>query len=133
MADQLSWRVTRGFHRSQPFSPGNTHDSRVLDLISTAARSGGYGFLGHLLECCGWTFAAPKFIHSQARNWLGDGSIDNLVLLFYNAKNYDRDDTGLYELLADVTGVTSEEKYSNKDINIDLVKMWSSGNTAICF
>ncbi|ETK96602.1 hypothetical protein L915_00728 [Phytophthora nicotianae] len=60
-------------------------------------------------------WSAHKFVHSQVRNRLRNASVENLVFLFFNAKNFDDDDMAFYDMLEDMAANSSDEENSNED------------------
>ncbi|ETI56822.1 hypothetical protein F443_00784 [Phytophthora nicotianae P1569] len=60
-------------------------------------------------------WSAHKFVHSQVRNRLRDASVEKLVFLFFNSKNFDGDDMAFYDMLEDMAANSSDEENSNKD------------------
>lgn len=62
-------------------------------------------------------FSAHKFVHSQARNRLQNASVEKLVFLFFNLKNFDAEDVAcsFYDSMEDMAGASSDEKTTNRD------------------
>ncbi|RAW38305.1 hypothetical protein PC110_g5494 [Phytophthora cactorum] len=64
-------------------------------------------------------FSAHKFVHSQARNRLQDASVEKLVFLFFNAKNFDNEDMAFYEMTDDLADASVDEDSSNEDSDFE--------------
>ncbi|KAE8984856.1 hypothetical protein PR003_g9189 [Phytophthora rubi] len=60
-------------------------------------------------------FSAHKFVHSQARNRLQDASVEKLVFLFFNAKNFDAEDVAVYDFIEDMADASCDEETNNRD------------------
>ncbi|KAG3074020.1 hypothetical protein PI124_g14089 [Phytophthora idaei] len=64
-------------------------------------------------------FSAHKFVHSQAWNRLQDASVEKLVFLFFNAKNFDNEDMAFYEMTDDLADASVDEDSSNEDSDFE--------------
>ncbi|KAE9039058.1 hypothetical protein PR001_g7679 [Phytophthora rubi] len=58
---------------------------------------------------------AHKYVHSKARNRLKDKSVEKLVFLLSNAKNFESDDLAFYDMIGDLEANSSEEEDNNED------------------
>ncbi|OWY99952.1 Transposase [Phytophthora megakarya] len=58
-------------------------------------------------------FSAHKFIHSQARNRLQAASVENLMFMFFNSKNFDQEDMEFYDMINDLANASEEEGDNN--------------------
>ncbi|OWY98603.1 Transposase [Phytophthora megakarya] len=60
-------------------------------------------------------FSAHKFIHSHARNRLQAASVEKLVIMFFNSKNFDQGDMEFYDMIDDLADASEEEGDNNED------------------
>ncbi|KAG3027974.1 hypothetical protein PC120_g5128 [Phytophthora cactorum] len=64
-------------------------------------------------------FSAHKFVQSQARNRLQDASVEKLVFLLFNAKNFDNEDMAFYEMIDVLADASEDEDSSNEDSDFE--------------
>jgi hypothetical protein len=75
-------------------------------------------------------FSVHKFVHSQARNRLRDASVEKLVFVFFNAKNFNSEDVAFYEHVEELTQDSSDHEATSSTIKL-ILQLRHSVNTYV--
>ncbi|KAG3160184.1 hypothetical protein PI124_g1954 [Phytophthora idaei] len=74
-------------------------------------------------------FSAHQFVHYQARNRLQDASVEKLIFLFFNAKNFDNEDMAFYEMIDDLVTLARTKIAATRTATSSITKGRASAKT----